>query len=66
MRSVHTAAMVTVPWRLPTAHHEQIAGWVTDDLTGVKVHELLDRQGIRVPLGTVQRYLLEVCGRSRA
>ena len=53
------------PWRLLAAHHEQIAGWVTDDLTGVKIHELLDRQGVVVPLRTVQRYLLEVCGRSR-
>ena len=53
------------PWRLLTAHHEQIAGWVADDLTGVKIHELLERQGVVVPLRTVQRYLLEVCGRSR-
>ena len=44
------------PWRLLAAHHDQIAGWVTDDLTGVKIHELLDRQGVRVPLRTVQRY----------
>jgi len=53
------------PWRLLTARHEQIAGWVKEDLTGVKIHELLERQGVRVPLRTVQRYLLEVCGRSR-
>jgi transposase len=53
------------PWRLLTARHEQIAGWVKEDLTGVKIHELLDRQGVRVPLRTVQRYVLEVCGRSR-
>ena len=31
----------------------------------MKIHELLDRQGVGVPLRTVQRYLLEVCGRSR-
>jgi transposase len=53
------------PWQLLAVHHEQIAGWVADDLTGVKIHELLERQGVRVPLRTVQRYLLEVCGRSR-
>jgi transposase len=38
---------------------------VDDDLTGVKIHELLERHGVAVPLRTVQRYLLEVCGRSR-
>ncbi len=53
------------PWRLLCAHHEPIAGWVKDDLTGVKIHELLERQGVVVPLRTVQRYVLEVCGRSR-
>ena len=52
-------------WRLLTARHEQISGWVKDDLTGVKIHELLDRQSVVVPLRTVQRYLLEVCGRRR-
>lgn len=52
-------------WRLLAVNHERIAGWVKDDLTGVKIHELLDRQGVVVPLRTVQRYLLEVCGRSR-
>ncbi len=36
-----------------------------DDLTGVKIHELLERQGVVVPLRTVQRYVLAVCGRSR-
>ena len=53
------------PWRLLAVHHDKIAGWVADDLTGVKIHELLDRQGIRVPLRTVQLLLLEVCGGSR-
>ena len=24
-------------WRLLVAHHDQIAGWVADDLTGVKI-----------------------------
>ena len=43
----------------------RIAGWVEDDLTGVKIHELLERRGVVVPLRTVQRYVLEVCGRSR-
>src|SRR4051794_24684797 len=52
-------------WQLLSGEHERIAGWVTDDLTGVKIHELLGRRGAAVPLRTVQRYVLEVCGRSR-
>src|SRR5262245_49436897 len=52
-------------WQLLSAEHERIVGWVADDLTGVKIHELLERRGVVVPLRTVQRYALEVCGRSR-
>ncbi len=52
-------------WRTLTAHHDQIAGWVKSDLTAVKMHELLQRQGVEVPLRTTQRYVLEVCGRTR-
>ena len=52
-------------WRLLGAHHDQIAGWVEDDLTAVKMYELLGRRGVVVPCRAVQRYVLEVCGRSR-
>jgi transposase len=52
-------------WRLLAARHDQITVWVDDDLTGVKIHELLGRRGVVVPLRTVQRYLREVCGRHR-
>jgi transposase len=52
-------------WRLLGAHDDDIKVWVGDDLTGVKIHELLERRGVVVPLRTVQRYVLEVCGRSR-
>jgi len=52
-------------WRLLGAHHDQITVWVEDDLTAVKMHELLDRRGVIVPCRTVQRYVLEVCGRTR-
>ena len=45
--------------------HDEIKAWVDDGLTGVKIHELLERRGVVVPLRTVQRYVLEVCGRSR-
>jgi transposase len=53
------------PWRLLAAHDDDVKAWVADELTGVKIHELLERRGVRVPLRTVQRYILEVCGRSR-
>jgi transposase len=52
-------------WRLLAVEHDQIAAWVGEDLTGVKIHELLERRGVIVPLRTVQRYVLEACGRSR-
>jgi transposase len=52
-------------WRLLIAHHDDVAGWVKQDLTGVKIHELLARRGVVVPVRTVQRYVLTVCGRSR-
>lgn len=52
-------------WRLLQAHHEVIAGWVADDLTGVKIAELLVRRGVEVPSRTVQRYIAEVLGRTR-
>lgn len=52
-------------WRLLQAHHDEIAGWVERDLTAVKMTELLARKRVVVPTRTVQRYVLEVCGRSR-
>jgi transposase len=52
-------------WQQLVANHDRIMLWADDDLTGVKIHELLERRGVAVPLRTVQRYLLEVCGRSR-
>ena len=52
-------------WRVLGAHHDRIAKWVRQDLTAVKVHELLGREGTVVPVRTVQRYVAEVCGRTR-
>jgi transposase len=52
-------------WRLCQAHHEVIAGWVANDLTAVKMSELLARRGVEIPCRTVQRYVAEVCGRTR-
>jgi transposase len=52
-------------WRLLQAHHDEIEVWVADDLTGVKITELLARRGLAVPSRTVQRYIAEVLGRAR-
>jgi transposase len=52
-------------WRRCQANHDVIAGWVADDLTGVKIAELLARRGVEVPGRTVQRYVAEVLGRTR-
>lgn len=52
-------------WQLLVDRHAVVGGWVGDGLTGVKVHELLVRQGVVVPLRTVQRYVREECGRRR-
>ena len=55
-------------WGLLVAQHEQIETWLrTEQLTVVKVHELLARRGIVVPERTLHRYALEVCdvGRGR-
>jgi transposase len=52
-------------WRVLTDHHDEVAGWVDDDLTAVKIHEFLVRRGMGVPLRTVQRYVAEVCGRTK-
>ncbi len=52
-------------WRLLVARHDDVTTWVKEDLTGAKIHELLERRGVIVPLRTVQRYVREVCGRSR-
>lgn len=52
-------------WRRLQVHHDQVAVWVEDDLTAVKIHELLERRGVEVPCRTVQRYVAEVLGRTR-
>lgn len=52
-------------WRVLGVHHDQIKSWVDDDLTAVKIHELLERRGLGVPLRTVQRYVAEACGRTK-
>ncbi len=55
-------------WGLLVAQHTQIETWLkTEQLTVVKVGELLARRGIIVPERTLHRYALQVCdvGRGR-
>src|SRR5437762_2770375 len=52
-------------WRELASHHDQVKAWVDDGLSAVKIHEFLGRRGIGVPLRTVQRYVAEVCGRTK-
>ena len=52
-------------WRSLAAHHDQINAWLTDDLTVVKIHDMLARRGVVVPQRTLHRYALEVCGHGR-
>ena len=39
-------------WRELAAHHDRVKAWVDDDLSAVKIHELLGRRGVGVPLRT--------------
>ena len=52
-------------WRLLAAHHDQIAGWVEDGSDGGEDPRAAGPPRGDVPWRTVQRYVLEVCGRSR-
>lgn len=54
-------------WRTLDGHRDQLRKWlVTDELTVVKVHELLERQGVVVPGRTLHRYALEELGVGRS
>ena len=53
-------------WRLLEQHAEQIKAWLeVEDLTVVKVGELLARQGIVVPARTLHRFAAGLCGPRR-
>ena len=52
-------------WQTLLAEQERIAAWVKDDLTVVKIHILLARQGIDVPYRTLVRFAVERCGAGR-
>jgi transposase len=54
-------------WETCRAHHDQLKAWLVDEeLTVVKVHQLLARRGIEVPQRTLHRYALEELGVGRS
>jgi transposase len=47
-------------------HKEKIRAWIDDeDLTVTKVHGLLTRQGVSVPIRTLERFCTQLCGPRR-
>jgi hypothetical protein len=53
--------------RMLDEHRDQLRMWLEDEeLTVVKAHELLERQGIVVPERTLHRYVLEELGIGRS
>ena len=46
-------------WERLEPHAEMIKGWVTEDLTLVKVHILLARRGVEVPYRTLHRWAVD-------
>lgn len=51
-------------WQLLEQRKEEIAGWVKDDLTLVKIGEKLERSGTVAPYRTLARFAAEECGYS--
>ena len=51
-------------WEALAGRKEQIAAWVKQDLTLVKIHELLERSGTAVPYRTLARFATAECGYS--
>lgn len=49
-------------WDELEAHRERIAEWVGQDLSVVKIEELLTRRGVRVPYRTLHRFCVERAG----
>lgn len=49
-------------WQLLEARKEEIAGWVGQDLTLVKIGEKLERSGTAVPYRTLARFAAAECG----
>jgi len=49
-------------WDALAPRKDEIAGWVKDGLTLVRVHELLERSGTAVPYRTLARFAAAECG----
>ena len=49
-------------WEALAARKDEIAGWLKEDLTLVKVGELLERSGTAVPYRTLARFAAAECG----
>lgn len=52
-------------WATLAARRDEVAKWVKADLTGVKICELLARDGVTVPERTVQRFIATEFGPRR-
>jgi transposase len=52
-------------WQLLVEQREQIQKWVGQDLTVVKIGDLLARRGVVVPYRTLHRFCVECCGFGR-
>jgi transposase len=52
-------------WELLAAEREQIAKWVAQGLTVVKIGTLLGRRGVVVPYRTLHRFCVQCCGFGR-
>jgi transposase len=53
-------------WRMLEEQQEKIRAWIDDDdLTVAKVHTLLARQRISVPIRTLERFCAQLCGPRR-
>jgi transposase len=52
-------------WRALLVEEERIKGWVSEDLTVVKIGILLARRGVVVPHRTLARFAVERCGAGR-
>ncbi|WP_432832912.1 IS21 family transposase [Dactylosporangium sp. CA-092794] len=52
-------------WRLLQAQQQQIAEWVGQGLTVVKISDLLGRRGVVVPYRTLHRFCVACCGFGR-
>jgi hypothetical protein len=49
-------------WEALAPRKDEIAAWVKQDLTLVRVHELLERSGTAVPYRTLARFAAAECG----